>query len=71
MMVTIDLDKVKFETEPEFVQTLLDEENVFVLPGSCFHTNGMFRVVVTQPIQVYVELRTRVIKFMKRHQSDE
>ena len=45
MMIQIRLDEFpEIESDEVFAKKLLKEESVVVLPGSCFHAKGMFRI---------------------------
>jgi tyrosine aminotransferase len=68
-MVRIDVDQfsASIGNELEFTQQLLLEENVFVLPGSCFGIRNVFRVVFCAPISVLEEASTRMNEFCQRH----
>lgn len=50
-----------------FTQMLMDEEQVFVLPGSCFGAPNFFRVVVCPPVPVLSDACDRIASFMARH----
>jgi tyrosine aminotransferase len=50
-----------------FSETLLKEENVFVLPGTCFGVPNMIRIVFCTPIPVLEQATERIQAFCKRH----
>jgi tyrosine aminotransferase len=52
-----------------FCRALLLEENVFVLPGSCFGFPGAFRIVFSAPIAMLEEAADRIEQFCGRHQK--
>eukprot|EP00943_MAST-04B_sp_MAST-4B-sp1_P004285 g4285.t1 len=68
VMVGIDIDM--FDTisnDLEFTQCLLDEESVFVIPGSCFKMPNYFRVVFSAPHEKLKEAYERINAFCSRH----
>jgi hypothetical protein len=52
----------------DFTRLLLEEENVFALPGSAFGAKNFFRVVYCAPIDVLREAFERIGSFCERHQ---
>ena len=52
-----------------FAQMLLEEEAVFVLPGSCFGAPNFFRVVYTAPEAKLRDAYERICEFCARHTS--
>jgi tyrosine aminotransferase len=68
-MVYIDTEKLDIDDDVEFSKALLEEENVFVLPGSCFGVGNMFRVVFCAPLPVLEEASLRIREFCQRHTS--
>ena len=50
----------------EFAQALLNEELLFVLPGSCFGIAGFVRIVFCAPAPVLAEACDRLTAFCKR-----
>jgi len=50
-----------------FTALLLDETNVFALPGSCFGADNFFRVVFCAPKEVLEEAYGRIKKFCEAH----
>lgn len=52
-----------------FTQLLLEEENVFVLPGCAFGVPGMFRVVFCAPESVLETAAARIKSFCDRHSA--
>lgn len=51
----------------DFAQKLLEEEAVFVLPGSCFSAPNFFRVVFTAPEAKLAEAFERIVAFCEAH----
>ncbi len=69
-MVGIALERFPaFPSEVEFAQALLDEQQVFVLPGSCFTMPGYFRVVVCAPADKLTEAARRLAVFCDKHRK--
>lgn len=68
VMVKIDVDRYPdLQDDCEFVQKLLDEEAVFVLPGQCFGMNNYFRLVFSAPMAILSDAYDRIIDFCTRH----
>ena len=57
----------KVTDDASFAQLLLEEEAVFVLPGSCFGAPNFFRIVYTAPDQKLTEAYRRIVAFCERH----
>ena len=53
--------------DKEFARLLLEEEAVFVLPGSCFGADNFFRVVFTAPQPKLEEAFARIVAFCGAH----
>ena len=51
----------------EFAKTLLEEENVQLLPGEIFRCPGYFRIVTAKPLAVVTEAVERIKEFCARH----
>ncbi|KAL7579370.1 hypothetical protein ACA910_014042 [Epithemia clementina (nom. ined.)] len=51
----------------QWSRQLLEEENVFVLPGSCFGIPNAFRLVFCTPAQTLKDATQRLVEFCKRH----
>jgi tyrosine aminotransferase len=72
-MVRINLqyfDSNVIRNDVDFMTLLLREENVIVLPGSCFHFPNSFRVVFCAHISILQEAANRISQFCHRHCSD-
>lgn len=69
-MVKIDTNVLDLTNEMEFAAQLLQEENVFVLPGSCFGIPNVFRVVFCAPIPVLEQAADRIYQFCLKKQKD-
>eukprot|EP01006_Ploeotia_vitrea_P059791 TRINITY_DN74790_c0_g1_i1.p1 TRINITY_DN74790_c0_g1~~TRINITY_DN74790_c0_g1_i1.p1 ORF type:complete len:421 (+),score=228.41 TRINITY_DN74790_c0_g1_i1:64-1326(+) len=70
VMVGVDTDKFgDIADDVEFSQKLLDEEYVFVLPGSCFQAPNFFRIVFCAPLDVLEDAVKRMTAFAARHRK--
>uniref|UniRef100_A0ABD2VTN3 Aminotransferase class I/classII large domain-containing protein n=1 Tax=Trichogramma kaykai TaxID=54128 RepID=A0ABD2VTN3_9HYME len=70
MMVHIDLPSFpEFDSELQFVKTLLAEESVFCLPGQCFDYPSYMRLVITIPKHLLEEACLRINEFCYRHHA--
>jgi tyrosine aminotransferase len=69
VMVRVDADSFDdtINSGMDFVQALLDEEAVFVLPGKCFGVDSFFRIVFTAPIEVLRQAYDSIETFCTRH----
>lgn len=70
MYVMIGIDSSKFKDiadDMEFTQKLLDEEHVFMLPGSCFGMKGFARIVFSAPKDKLSDAYDRIERFCKAH----
>lgn len=68
MMVQIEVEKFKDITDcMDFVQKLICEQSVFVLPGKCFNLPNYFRVVFTAPQDKLTEAYDRIAVFCREH----
>jgi tyrosine aminotransferase len=54
-------------SDVEFAQALLAEENVFVLPGTCFCCPNFCRIVFCAPKEKLSEAFDRMVNFCARH----
>ena len=69
-MVRINLDYFdhsKIRNDIDFTKLLYQEENVVVLPGTCFDFPNSFRVVFCAPIHILDEAAHRIHQFCHRH----
>lgn len=57
----------KISDDIAFSDALLKEENVFVMPGSCFGLPNMFRIVYCAPESVLTVATSRIKDFCERH----
>lgn len=69
-MVKIHLAKFSdIEDDVDFTKKLLQEENVFVLPGQAFHYPGVFRVVYCSSPDELQDASRRIANFCQRHSA--
>ena len=55
------------QDDMDFTRLLLEEENVFVLPGSAFNVPNVFRVVFCSPETTLAVAADRIAAFCQRH----
>jgi tyrosine aminotransferase len=55
------------ENDVDFMKLLLQEENVLVLPGTCFGIANAFRVVYCAPVEILQQAAERIHQFCERH----
>merc|ERR1711962_1846729 len=56
-----------FESDLQFVESMVSEQSVFPLPGMCFNIKNYFRIVLTVPQQNMVEACDRIEEFCRSH----
>ena len=68
-LVRIDISKFSktIRSDLDFSSLLLQEENVFVLPGATFGVAGLFRVVFCAPEDVLEQAANRMRAFCEHH----
>ena len=69
-MVRIQLeyfDSSVIRNDIDFTKLLYQEENVVVLPGTCFEFPNSFRVVFCAPVNILQEGAHRIHRFCHRH----
>jgi len=71
VMVEILIDEFdgSFEDDVGFTGKLLEEENVFALPGSCFGAKNFFRVVYCAPTDMLGKAYERIGAFCDAHKK--
>lgn len=70
MYLMVRIDPSKFRDIPDemvFSQLLLDEEMLFVLPGSCFQAPNYFRMVFCAPDSLLLRACDRLKSFCDKH----
>ena len=69
-IVKIDTNRLDVQDDMDFASKLLEEENVFVLPGSAFGVPNVFRVVYCSPEPILNVAAHRIASFCHRHNYD-
>lgn len=67
MMSKIDVANMDIEDDVTFCKTMLAEESVGLLPGSCFGADNFFRVVICPPEHMLKVAWDRIADFCERH----
>lgn len=68
LMVRIDVEKFpNFSDDVEFSKGLLQEQMLFVLPGSCFLADNFIRLVTCAPKHILEDAIARLRKFAEAH----
>lgn len=65
-MAKIDVARMGFKDDLAFVEDLLREESVFLLPGQCFQAEQFVRIVFSAPKKVLAEAYDRIEAFCNR-----
>jgi len=65
--INFEVFEDEIQNDLQFTKILLEEENVFCLPGACFGLEGYFRVVYCAPEEVLRVAFDRISEFCKRH----
>ena len=70
VMCRLNVDEFdgSINNEIEFTELLLEEENAFVLLGSCFGVSNVVRLVLCAPAKTLTEAADRIISFCSNHQ---
>lgn len=58
-----------FESDTDFAQKLLQEENIVMLPGQCFGMKNFIRIVTCPPPEKLEEAFTRIVSFCNRYRK--
>lgn len=66
LMAQVDVELLGLKDDMEFVEELLKEEAVMLLPGECFQAKNFVRIVYSAPQQVLGEACERISAFCKR-----
>ena len=65
-MVKVDMERFPhFTTDLQFIEKLVSEESVHVLPGKCFNYPGYMRLVLTLPKGLLSEALERIHSFCR------
>ena len=70
-IVDLDLAPLDIDSDIEFAQKLVQEENVFVLPGSSFGVTDTFRVAFSASETILEMASQRIANFCSRHAKIE
>jgi tyrosine aminotransferase len=70
-IVDLDPDRLDIDNDIEFTQKLVQEENVFVLPGSSFGVPDTFRVAFSASETILEMASQRILDFCSRHRKLE
>ncbi len=69
-MIRVEIDRLKDITDDaDFARKLLEEENLFILPGQCFNMANFVRLVICPPAHVVTEAFARFRSFCDRHRK--
>ena len=60
-------DDRDIRSDLDFCSKLLEEENVFCLPGNAFGVPNVFRVVFCAPVPILDAAAHRIAMFCRRH----
>lgn len=71
MYLSICINEKIYGTEKLFLQKLINEENVYCLPGSAFFYPGMIRLALIYPKDVIVEACNRIANFCRTVYSNK
>jgi tyrosine aminotransferase len=69
-IVRLDCSRLDIKDDMEFATKLVQEENVFVLPGSSFGTPNTFRVAFSSPETTLQTASSRIVAFCHRHSKN-
>ncbi|EPY19004.1 tyrosine aminotransferase [Strigomonas culicis] len=68
IMIKVECDRLRdIESDMQFYERLLDEENVQLMPGMIFGMDGFLRATISRPPAVLNEAVDRIIAFCERH----
>lgn len=71
-MVRVDMDAVSgVKDDTDFAQQLLQEENLIVLPGSCFGIKNFVRILTCPSQEVIEDAMQRISAFCDRRKHEE
>lgn len=67
-MIRIEMSRLEGITDDaDFARKLLEEENLFILPGLCFNMPNFVRLVICPPAEVIQESFARLRSFCERY----
>jgi len=71
-MLKVDIESLEdIRDDAEFARKVLEEENLFMLPGACFNMPNFVRLVICPPAEVLQEAFQRLRLFCDRHRRDD
>lgn len=71
-MIRIEMDRLEGITDDaDFARKLLQEENLFILPGACFNMPNFVRLVICPPPEVIQESFARLRSFCARYRRKD
>ena len=70
VMIKVNIDNLDgFVDDTDFSRRLLEEENLFCLPGQCFNMKNFVRLVICPPEETIREAFERFAIFCGRHRK--
>ncbi len=70
VMIKVNIDNLDgFVDDTDFSRRLLEEENLFCLPGQCFNMKNFVRLVICPPEETIREAFERFALFCGRHRK--
>ena len=71
MMIGVELSKFpELSSSFAFMRALATDQSVFVYPGEGFNFDGFFRIVITAPEELLIEVCNRMKEFCEKHFVD-
>lgn len=72
LMIGIDFTLLHgFKDDTDFSRRLLEEENLFVLPGQCFQMPNFIRLVICPPKEIILEAFQRLQIFCEKYRKPQ
>lgn len=70
VMIRVNIEALEdIHDDAEFARKLLEEENLFILPGQCFNMANFVRLVICPPEETIREAFERFSIFCERHRK--
>jgi tyrosine aminotransferase len=71
-MIRIEMSRLEgIIDDADFARKLLEEENLFILPGACFNMPNFVRLVICPPAEIIQESFTRLRSFCERYRRKD
>jgi tyrosine aminotransferase len=71
-MIRIEMSRLEGITDDaDFARKLLEEENLFILPGACFNMPNFVRLVICPPAEIIQESFARLRSFCERYRRKD